>query len=346
MAQLRMKLMQNAADTDAFDASSSSSSETFSEKGQKPKSSTPKKSKSTTPSPKTKESLWDHFSFFKKKTSKRSIEKIRQQRIRQQFKTITLLSAFSLLAILISLTFFMGWHQILIQRSEEAFINLSAKSGLVLKQAVVKNRKNASHTLVTQAINAQLNSPILGYSLQTIQAALLENPWIKSVVIQRRLPNVIHVTLEERIPVALWQSPDKKHYLVDTDGVVMNTRITTDFRSLPIIAGHDAPIHAPQMLALIEQFPEIKAHMTDMVRIRGRRWNLKLDGAVTIKLPEENVERALAKLAPLIKQNKISKQHVVSVDMRVPDHFFIKLDEKTAKMIEVSQTKHKSKVKV
>eukprot|EP01037_Dinobryon_pediforme_P017170 gene17170-17363_t len=80
--------------------------------------------------------------------------------------------------------------------------------------------------------------------------------------------------------------------------IVISTPVISYFRHLPVVVGTDAPVRAPQILATLEKFPKVREKLSSLVRIRQRRWDLTLDNTIQVKLPEDKVEDALARLDP------------------------------------------------
>ena len=138
----------------------------------------------------------------------------------------------------------------------------------------------------------------------------------------------------ERKPIALWHH-QQSFFLVDQEGIVITSPNITQFQHLPVVVGADAPVHAPKILALLEKFPEIRKRLSSLVRIRQRRWDLSLENSILVKLPEDSVEDALARLSLLIEQKKISKDETSIVDLRVPKQVILRLSKAAAVRIKI-----------
>jgi cell division protein FtsQ len=61
------------------------------------------------------------------------------------------------------------------------------------------------------------------------------------------------------------------------------------------------------------------------VRVAGRRWDLKLDNGVIVKLPEHNMERAMADLSAFDRDQKMLERDIVAVDLRLEDRTTVQL---------------------
>jgi cell division protein FtsQ len=61
------------------------------------------------------------------------------------------------------------------------------------------------------------------------------------------------------------------------------------------------------------------------VRVGGRRWNLRIDDAIDVMLPEENAESAWSWLAELERTSLLLKRDVQTVDLRLPDRLVLRV---------------------
>ena len=66
------------------------------------------------------------------------------------------------------------------------------------------------------------------------------------------------------------------------------------------------------------------------MRVGDRRWNLRLKHNITVKLPEQDMELALSRLAQMQKQKNILGRSIASIDMRQPQRVLVTpTDDKT-----------------
>ncbi len=222
------------------------------------------------------------------------------------------------------LAYFMGYPQKVVSWGHEKIIKATASVGFRLDEILLEGRQNSPQDSVLKAIQAKRGEPVLAYNLEEIREELEKIDWIKSAVVQRKLPNVLYIRIAERHPIALWQH-QKKLFFVDKEGVVINSDVLPHFQRLPIVVGADAPAHTPKILSILEKFPEISKKITALSRIRQRRWDLTLEGAIQVKLPEEHLEEALMRLAILMQQHKISPSETLVVDLRFPKQVIMRL---------------------
>lgn len=206
----------------------------------------------------------------------------------------------------------------------QAALTTTARAGFQLGEVLVNGRQYATVDKILSAVQVTVGESIFKRSVTDIQKSLEEISWIKSAVVQRRLPATLYIQITERQPIALWQH-QKVHYLVDAEGVVISSSDLLPFAHLPIIVGGDAPVHAPSILNLLSKFTFVKERVTAIIRVGGRRWNVQLDRNTEVKLPEQKPEEALARLNLLLEQKKIDTSEVKIVDLRLPDKMIVSL---------------------
>jgi cell division protein FtsQ len=158
---------------------------------------------------------------------------------------------------------------------------------------------------------------------------LKTNPWIADATVLKLYPGELKVTVSERKPFALWQK-DGRVVVIAADGTVLEPYVAHRFTVLPLVVGTGAAARAKEFLALIERFPDIRTRLRALVLIAERRWNLRLDSGIDVRLPEAGVEKALATLVALDRGQKLLSRDILAVDLRLPDHVTVRLSDEAA----------------
>jgi cell division protein FtsQ len=200
----------------------------------------------------------------------------------------------------------------------------TAALGLVVTDIEVEGRQTTDAATILAALNADRGTPILAVSPARAKQQLESLPWVRSATIERRLPGMLSVRLVERHPLAVWQHGGK-HELIDRDGSVIPVTDLTRFARLPTVVGDDAARHAAGLIDMLARQPELAARVTAGVRVDDRRWNLRIDNAIDVLLPEEEPAAAWARLAALDHQDNVLKRDLLAVDMRLPDRVVLRL---------------------
>ncbi|HEY0301915.1 MAG TPA: cell division protein FtsQ/DivIB, partial [Rhizomicrobium sp.] len=128
----------------------------------------------------------------------------------------------------------------------------------------------------------------------------------------------------EKLPFALWQSPAGPLYVVERDGGLISGEGVAEFRRLPLLLGAGGA-SAADIVDAVAQRRAISARVKAYQRVSDRRWNLILDDAVVVKLPELNWQKELDALEHLIIDKGILERDVSEIDLRSPVQYYFVL---------------------
>ncbi len=211
------------------------------------------------------------------------------------------------------------------QNAEAGAIGLTAKLGLVVTDIEVTGRQTTDASTIMEALGATRGTPILAVDPSRAKEQLQALPWVRSAAIERRLPGTLFVRLIERQPLAVWQH-DGKQQLIGRDGEVIPVTDLGKFAKLPTVVGDDAPKYARDLIDMLAKEPDLFARVTAAVRIGGRRWDVHIDHAIDVMLPEGNDDAAAAwsHLAELERSQALLNRDVETVDMRLGDRLVIR----------------------
>ena len=211
-------------------------------------------------------------------------------------------------------------------------VSISDEVGLVVDEVLVNGRQNTSKASLLEALNVKLGEPILGLDLDVIQSRVVALPWVKTAHIQRQLPDKVIINIQERRPTGRWQK-NGRLTLIDEDGVTIRKLSGDLFQHLPIIIGNDAPAKVKQVLPILKKEPELFKRVKALTFVGSRRWDVRVDDKIDIKLPEKQIDKAWSHLATIEKGHKVLNDDVIAVDMRIIDQFIIKLTPAKASVI-------------
>lgn len=189
----------------------------------------------------------------------------------------------------------------------------------------MEGRKNADPQVLLGLIDAERGDPIFAFDAEKTRMNLEQLSWIKSARVERRLPGIIYVAIEERQPYALWQHKGKLS-LIDPDGNKI-TDVPAEmarFRKLPLVVGEGAPGHAKDLLSMIDAEPVIRERVESAIFVGGRRWDLKLRNGVEVNLPEDDIAPALRRMAGEQEAKGLFDRDVVSINLQDPDRIVIR----------------------
>jgi len=207
-----------------------------------------------------------------------------------------------------------------------AFHAAMTRGGLVIAEVKVKGIAQADPEAVRIALAATPGLPIFAFDPAAARARLLQLGWVKEARIQRRLPNSIAVEIDERTPFALWQS-GREMKLIDRDGTVITAEHLGRYRDLPLVVGAGAAQEAAALVALVSAQPELFRRMRAATWVSERRWNLRFDSGLDVRLPAEAPAQAILRLAALERDHGILDRKLKAIDLRMSDRLIVQLLE-------------------
>ena len=220
-------------------------------------------------------------------------------------------------------TFRTGLMNQMIETAKWHAIATSAHIGLQIDEVLVVGRRHTGRDELLAALGTTRGSPILAFDVNLAKERVARLPWVRRVSVERMFPDTILLTVEERTPLALWQN-EGSFALIDYEGEVILRDRLDDYRDLMIVVGADAPVHAATLMETLGSQPELLNLVRAAVRVGGRRWNLRLNGGIDVRLPEENANTAWLRLAQYQRSHGVLERDVKVVDLRLPDRLIVR----------------------
>ncbi len=231
---------------------------------------------------------------------------------------------FLLIIGMIYYAYHVGYIQNQSKNITQFFHQTMKKSGFYVNNVLITGRIRTPSSDIANALHLTKEMPMTQVDLRQAFNKLSQLPWIKTVQIHRQLPNLIHLRIVEKTPIALWQKNGKYHP-IDSEGHL----IATSFKGLEylvILVGDNAPEYAPELVNEISKYPELARRTMSAIRIGNRRWNLILDNVqngLTIELPEEGLAYALQRLDVLHQKHQILNRQLSLIDLRLPNKLIV-----------------------
>jgi len=220
-----------------------------------------------------------------------------------------------------------AWQSGFVERQYEAAVgglyDASAGVGLKLANVHVIGRARTEPTAILEAVALKQGEPILSIDLYDVRERLESLPWVMEATVERRLPDLVYVTLVERRPMAVWQL-DGTLSVIDQAGQVIAGARAEDFTGLPLIVGPGAAAAAEGLFVLLATEPELAPRVSAAVRVGERRWNLRIEPGIDVRLPEEGAVEAWQMLGRLDREKALLSRDVVVIDLRQPDRLLVR----------------------
>ena len=212
----------------------------------------------------------------------------------------------------------------IVELFKATIVTVTVNAGLTVDDVLVVGRQETKRSDLLSAIDAQRGDPIIIFNPTAARQRIMNLGWVANAEVERRLPSTIFVRLFERTPVAIWQR-NGKFSLVDSDGVVIGKSNAAQHRDLTLIIGAKAPIHTSTLLVMLDTQPQLMERVVAAVRVADRRWNLRLDNGIDVRLPEKNPQVAWDHLAKLEAEHKLLERDIVVIDLRLPDRLVVRM---------------------
>ena len=217
-----------------------------------------------------------------------------------------------------------------LQYAADRMLSGTARLGLAVNDIKVEGRETTDRETILTALAAGPGTPILAMSPRRAKEQLEALPWVRSAVVERRLPDTLYVRLVERKPLTLWQHGGKIE-LIDREGAVIPVTRLDRFAKLPMVVGESAASHAAELLDMLATEPDLAARVTAAIRVGSRRWNLRIDNAIDVLLPADAPAAGWTQLARLERASAILKRDVQTVDVRLPDRLVLRVNPEAPK---------------
>ena len=255
-----------------------------------------------------------------------------------KFRNIKQLSPFLAALILLFLATLILWftNSPFYAEKKESLIyfmnNAALSADLRLNEVYVRGRDRTTQKELLDVLKVERGMPITAVDIQKARENIQRLPWVKTVHIERRLPHILYIRLNERTPVAVWQNKGL-YRPVDSDGQPIETFVKK-LNGLPLVLGIDAPERTPELLTFLAQESELHKRVKAAVRIGQRRWNILLDDidkGITVRLPEKDPAAAWGRLANLDRTQGLLSRKITMVDLRQPDKLIVHLEDELSK---------------
>jgi len=206
---------------------------------------------------------------------------------------------------------------------------LTARSGFAISDIRITGDLHTSEIDVLQKVGLNGWTSLVGFSAADARKRIGNLPWVENASVRKVYPSTLEVGLVERKPFAIWQNGSKLT-VVERSGKVIAPFAGGQLAALPLIVGMGATKAAPPFIEKVKRYPELAVRVKAYIRVGERRWDLRLDNGITVKLPEQHEDAALAELVDLDREYRLLSRDVLAIDMRLEDRLTVRLTPEAA----------------
>jgi cell division protein FtsQ len=195
--------------------------------------------------------------------------------------------------------------------------------GFRLERVEVQGAPDMAKADILRAAALTKDVPILDVGLDDLRKRVETTGWVKDAKIVRLLPDTLIIAVTPRTPAAVWQMQGVLK-VVDAEGKLIGGADPARFPDLPLVVGEGAAEEAKNILPLLRQHPGLMGHVDALVRVDGRRWDLRLKDGSLIQLPALGEDSALIELDQLDQKQRLLSLGFERVDLRDPEEVVVR----------------------
>lgn len=200
----------------------------------------------------------------------------------------------------------------------------TSRTGFAVDRINITGNKQTSEIDILDRLGLDGWTSMIGFDADQARVAVAELPWVKTASVRKTYPNSIDIDIVEREPFAIWQHGSQLA-LIERSGNSITPFVGGGQPALPLVIGFGAAEKAADFVDKIKGVPELSSRVKAYIRVAERRWDLRLENGITVKLPETGVDAALAEVLRLDREQGLLSRDIASVDMRIEDRLVIQL---------------------
>ncbi len=217
---------------------------------------------------------------------------------------------------------FYFFHYLNLDNYEFNQINISGNSRVSKEQIIDIVTNSKKKIFEKKDANYQ---PLIQNLIDELRTKL---PWIHQVVVTRNMPSELNISVVEYEPFAIWQDDGKK-YIIDKEGNTVPFEDAEEFKNMVILSGRGANTRAKSLFNIFAIDPALSENVYSANWVGARRWDIRFNNGLLIKLPESNISEAWSHLIKIHNMPSIVGLKVI--DLRIPDKVYLEYNDSVIK---------------
>lgn len=221
-----------------------------------------------------------------------------------------------------------------------AMKRLLARPEFAIRGARVLGASERLEAEILAVVAVPAGASTLTYDVTGAQASVNRLPAVREAQVTLAPDGMLSIHVQERRPRVVWRDAEDRLWLLDIDGVAIGPAgARADHPDLPIILGEAADTAVAEALKLIATAHDLKPRIRALVRVGRRRWNVALDRGMTIMLPEDQPNAALARVMAWHRgPDKVLDRGLSHVDMRVRERPALRMTPRALELRPLDET--------
>ncbi|QPC88765.1 FtsQ-type POTRA domain-containing protein [Mesorhizobium sp. NBSH29] len=201
---------------------------------------------------------------------------------------------------------------------------VAARTGFAVDQVRIVGHRQTSEIDVLQELGLDGWTSLIGFDAEHARQRVATLPWVQTAAIRKVYPDEIEISIDERRPFAVWQHGSEL-VVIEENGNVIAPFASSRDAELPLVIGLGASEDAAGFVKLMQGYPALASRSRGYIRVGERRWDVRLDNGVTIKLPERGEREAIEQILAMDEQDAVLSSDIVAIDMRFDDRLVVQL---------------------
>lgn len=203
---------------------------------------------------------------------------------------------------------------------------LRSALALRLEHIFVAGRHRTSRGALSTVIGLDRGDSLTGIDISALRGRLRALPWVQDAVVERRWPNALYVRLHEHSAIARFEVGGRTK-LISQSGAIVDMAMEGKHWGKLLVKGAGAPERTAALVALLQTRPVLAKRVVQATRQGRRRWDLRFDNGVFLKLPERRPDAAWHRFADLDRAHNLLAKGALGFDMRSRSEFVIRTPE-------------------
>ena len=194
-----------------------------------------------------------------------------------------------------------------------------------IKNVIIEGSEKSNISEIENNVT-EFKGNLIGLNFNSIKEIVESSEWVKRATIKKVLPSTLKINVTENDPYAIYFQ-EGKSFLIDLDGSIITEINLNNYEDdLLFVRGENSPELLEQLIRDISiAFPNLTQTLEEVEFIEKRRWNLKLNNKLLIKLPDENIQQSLKNLKQLFDEQEVMESNIIEIDLRIQGRAALKV---------------------
>ncbi len=194
-----------------------------------------------------------------------------------------------------------------------------------IKNVIIEGSEKSNISEIENNVT-EFKGNLIGLNFNSIKEIVESSEWVKRASIKKVLPSTLKINVTENDPYAIYFQ-EGKSFLIDLDGSIITEINLNNYEDdLLFVRGENSPELLEQLIRDISiAFPNLTQTLEEVEFIEKRRWDLKLNNKLLVKLPDENIQQSLKNLKQLFEEQEVMESNIIEIDLRIQGRAALKV---------------------